>query len=55
MTEIIARKTAIGQQRKSRPTIDGQEEGDKMESAKTKYPDFEQTCGYGSVTGIGGA
>ena len=21
----------------------------------TDYPDFEKTCGYGSVTGIGGA
>lgn len=20
-----------------------------------EYPDFEKTCGYGSVTGIGGA
>jgi hypothetical protein len=55
MTETIARKIAIEQQKKSRPTIDGQEEGDAMKSAKTKYPDFEETCGYGSVTGIGGA
>lgn len=23
--------------------------------AVAKYPDFEEKCGYGSVTGIGGA
>lgn len=30
---------------------DGIGEGDVM----AVYPDFEQSCGYGSLTGIGGA
>ncbi len=28
---------------------------EKPKASRGRYPDFEQTCGYGSVTGIGGA
>ena len=40
------------------PCMNARFTGDKIPQGgdvMAEYPDFEKTCGYGSVTGIGGA
>ena len=53
MMETIALKIAGGLRQKSKYIIEGPDGGGQMSNAN--YPDFETSCGYGHVQGIGGA